>query len=147
LDITVRDIEETDMIAYRAGTPGADLTAYLIRYPQDVAFGDEDAAVVFARYHTDDFVLSNDGLPLDKERLLAHVRPARRNAARVTVEVHDALVSADRVAARYTLAAVMRRGHTVVTDIHMFGEVAPDGRLRRVEQLTRDRSRPEPGPS
>jgi hypothetical protein len=126
------------MTVYRPSTPGADLTAYLTRYPRDLTFGDEDAAAVFDRYHTDDFVLSNDGLPLDRERLLAHVRPARRNAVQVHVEVHDALVSADRVAARYTLTAVLRQGHTVVTDIHMFGELAPDGRLRRADQLTRD---------
>jgi hypothetical protein len=132
------------MTAYPAGTPGADLTAYLIRYPQDITFGDEDAAAVFARYHTDDFVLSNDGTPLDRERLLAHVRPARRNAVQAHVEVHDALVSADRVAARYTLTALMRQGHTIVTDIHMFGGLAPDGRLRRVEQLTRHISDREP---
>jgi hypothetical protein len=93
---------------------------------------------VFDRYHTDDFVLRNDGTPLDKQRLLDHVRPARRNAVRVHIDVHDALVSTDRVAARYTLTAVMRRGHTIVTDIHMFGELAPDGRLRRAEQLTRN---------
>ena len=51
--------------------------------------------------------------------------------------MHDALVSADRVAARYTLTAVMRQGPTVANDIHMFGVLAPDGRLHRVEQLTR----------
>jgi hypothetical protein len=119
-------------------TPGTDLTAYLIRYPQEITFGEDDAAAVFDRYHTDDFVLRNDGTPLDRERLLAHVRPARRNAVEVHVDVHEALVCADRIAARYTLTAVMRRGHTVITDIHMFGELAPDGRLRRVEQLTRN---------
>ena len=125
------------MITYRPGTPGADLTAYLIRYPREISTVDEDAAVVFDRYHTGDFVLRNDGLALDRERLLAHARPARRNAVEVRVEVHDALVSADRVAARYTLTAVMRQGPTVANGIHMFGVLAPDGRLRRVEQLTR----------
>lgn len=56
----------------------------------------------------------------------------------VHVDVHDALVMKERVAARYTLTAVMRRGQVIVTDIHMFGELAPDGRLQRVEQLSRD---------
>lgn len=38
----------------------------------------------------------------------------------------------------------MRQGHTVNTDIHMFGTLAPDGRLVRVDQLTRNVPTPEP---
>lgn len=128
-----------------SGTPGVDLIGYLTRYPQELTFGDEESAAVFGRYHTDDFVLCNDGLPLDRERLLAHVKAGRRNARQVEVEVHDALSFEGRVAARYTLTAVMRRGQVIATDIHMFGRLAPDGRLRRVEQLTRDVSGNNPG--
>jgi hypothetical protein len=121
-----------------AETPGRDPVGYLTRYPQELTFGDEDPAVVFNRYHTDDFVLRNDGIPLDKQRLLAHVKTGRRNAVQVGVEVHDALVSGERIAARYTLTAVMRRGQVIVTEIHMFGHLDPDGRLRLAEQLSRD---------
>jgi hypothetical protein len=129
-------------------TPGRDPVGYLTRYPQELTFGDEDPAVVFSRYHTDDFVLRNDGLPLDKQRLLAHVKAGRRNAVQVGVEVHDALVSGERIAARYTLTAVMRRGQVIATEIHMFGQLGPDGRLRRVEQLSRDVSpKPAGGPA
>jgi len=126
------------MADHRPDTPGADLAGYLTRYPHELTFGDEESAAVFDRYHTDDFVLRNDGIPLDRQRLLAHVRVGRRNATQVHVDVHDALVMNERVAARYTLTAVMRRGQVIVTDIHMFGELAPDGRLQRVEQLSRD---------
>jgi hypothetical protein len=121
-----------------AGTPGDDLIGYLARYPQELTFGDEDPAAVFGRYHTDDFVLRNDGIPLDKERLLAHVKVGRRNAVQINVEVHDALISGGQVAARYTLTAVLRRGRTIATEIHMFGQLTADGRLRRVEQLSRN---------
>jgi phosphodiesterase/alkaline phosphatase D-like protein len=119
-------------------TPGTDLAGYLTRYPLELTFGEEEPAAVFSRYHTDDFVLRNDGIPLDRERLLAHVRAGRRNATQIHVDVHDALISDARVAARYTLTAVMRRGQVIVTDIHMFGELAPDGRLHRAEQLSRN---------
>ncbi|WP_127506233.1 nuclear transport factor 2 family protein [Actinoplanes solisilvae] len=122
-------------------TPGDDLIGYLTRYPQELTFGDEDPAAVFGRYHTDDFVLRNDGVRLDRERLLAHVEVGRRNATQVNVEVHDALASGGQVAARYTLTAVMRRGQVITTEIHMFGQLAADGRLCRVEQLSRDVSR------
>jgi hypothetical protein len=126
-------------------TPGEDLIGYLTRYPQELTFGHEDPAAVFSRYHTDDFVLRNDGLPLDRQRLLAHVKAGRRNATQIDVEVHDALVSGEQVAARYTLTAVMRRGQVITTEIHMFGQLTADGRLRTVEQLSRDVS--QKGPS
>jgi hypothetical protein len=115
-----------------------DVAAYLSRYPQEVTFGEEDAGTVFDRYHTADFVMCNDGIHLDRDRLLAHVRPARQRARSVHVEVHETMNSADRVAARYTLTADMATGNTIVTQIYMFGRLAPDGRLRRVDQITRD---------
>jgi hypothetical protein len=111
---------------------------YLTRYPQEVAFGEQDAGTVFDRYHTADFVMCSDGIQLDREKLLAHVRPARRRAKSVRVEVHEALRTADRVAARYTLTACMATGNTIATEIYMFGRLSADGRLQRVEQITRD---------
>ncbi|MBM7494441.1 hypothetical protein JOD64_005663 [Micromonospora luteifusca] len=117
--------------------PGRNLGAYLMGYPVEVAFGEDDAAAVFDRYHTPDFVLYNDGIPLDREKLLAHVRPARRRAASVHTELHETLVSGDRVAAKYVLTAVMVKGAVITTEIYMFGQLARDGRLQRVDQLTR----------
>ena len=118
-------------------TPGRDLAAYLTEYPNEIAFGHEEPGEVFDRYHTPDFVLYNDGMPLDRDKLLAHVRPARRRAASVHIEVHEALVSGNRVAARYSLTAVMNKGAVITTEIYMFGELAADGRLRRCDQQTR----------
>ena len=133
------------MIEQQFRTPGEDPVGYLTRYPQELTFGGEDPALVFSRYHTDDFVLRNDGIPLDRERLLAHVKAGRRNATQIDVEVQDALVSYGRIAARYTLTAVLRRGRVIATQIHMFGELASDGRLHRVEQLSRDISQQQAG--
>lgn len=118
-----------------------DVAAYLTRYPQEVTFGEDDAGTVFDRYHTPDFVMCNDGIQLDRERLLAHVRPARKRAKGVRVEVHETVSTTDRVAARYTLTADMATGNTIATEIYMFGQLAADGRLRRVDQITRDVSR------
>jgi hypothetical protein len=114
-----------------------DLKDYLTRYPYDVAFGDEDPEVVFDRYHAPDFLMSNDGVLLDRDRLLAHVRPARKRAASVHTEIHEVLSDRTRVAARYTLTAVMRKGATITTEIFLFGQLAADGRLQRLDQLTR----------
>jgi hypothetical protein len=125
-------------MAQLSRTPRDDLIGYLTRYPHELTFGQEDPAAVFDRYHTDDFVLRHDGVPLDRQRLLAHVAVGRRNASEIDVEVHDALTSVGHVAARYTLTAVMRKGKVIATEIHMFGRLTTDGRLHRVEQLSRD---------
>jgi hypothetical protein len=89
------------------------------------------------RYHAPEFELSNDGVLPDRERLLAHVRPARQRAASLHVRVHDAVAGGGRVAARYTLTAVMRKGGVIATEITMFGQLAADGRLRWADQITR----------
>lgn len=118
-------------------TPGADLVGYLMRYPKELTFGDDDPAALMDRYHTPGFDMVNDGIRLDRDRLLAHVRAGRRNALDIEIVVHDAVTEGDNVAARYTLTAVMRKRGVVTTDVFMFGRLAPDGRLRHVEQLTR----------
>jgi SnoaL-like domain len=117
--------------------PGRDLVGYLTSYPQRLTFGDQEPAVVMDLYHTPDFEMINDGVRLDRDRLLAHVATGRRNATGVQVVVHDAVIDGDRVAARYTLTATMRKGQVIATEIYMFGDLAPDGRLRHVDQVTR----------
>lgn len=118
----------------------ADLVRYLRTFPAEIAFGDETPGDVFDRYHTSDYVNVSDGLPLDRQRMIEHAAPARKRVQSVTVEVHDAVVAGDRVAARYVLTAEMRKGGRIVTDIHMFGRLAEDGRLQRADQLTRTSS-------
>jgi hypothetical protein len=114
------------------------IAAYLTRYPQEVTFGEQDAGTVFDRYHTRDFVMCSDGIQLDRDKLLAHVRPARKRVKGIRVEVHETVSAADRVAARYTLIADMAKGNTIITEIYMFGRLAADGRLARADQITRD---------
>ncbi|MET8354774.1 nuclear transport factor 2 family protein [Micromonospora sp. NPDC005206] len=118
-------------------TPRTDLTGYLARYPQEAGLGDEDPATVLDRYHTPDYELVNDGVLLDRKRLLDHIRPARKRAIGLRVEVEQALVDGGQVAARYRLIAELRKGGTITTEIYMFGELAADGRLRRAIQATR----------
>jgi hypothetical protein len=117
--------------------PGRDLIGYLTRYPQQLTSGDQDPAAIMDRYHTPDFDMVNDGVRLDRDRLLAHVATGRKNATSVQVLVHDAVVDTDRVAARYTLTATMRNGRVIATENYMFGQLAPDGRLRHLDQVTR----------
>lgn len=119
-------------------TPARDLAGYLTAYTYEMGFGTEDPATVLDRYHTPDVVWSADGIRMDRDKLIAHAKPARKNAVKVEVEVAEALVSGDRVAARYTMRATTRHETDIVMEIYMFGELAPDGRLRRIDQIGRD---------
>ncbi|MEJ3656126.1 nuclear transport factor 2 family protein [Actinomycetes bacterium KLBMP 9759] len=122
--------------------PGRDLAGYLVRYPEEMAFSDDDPAEVLDRYHTPDLEWVNDGTLLDRPRLIAHAYPVRKNARSVRVEVHETITDGDRVAARFTMHAQMRKGAPLTIDVHLFGRLAPDGRLRRIDQLTRTNRTP-----
>jgi hypothetical protein len=111
--------------------------AYLTLLPEELAFGDEDPGVVLDRYFVPDFEYHNDGILLDRQKLIDHVRPTRKNVVSCRVEVHETVLVGDRVAARYTLHAVMRKGKALVTEVYMFGQLAPDGRMQRINSINR----------
>ncbi len=115
----------------------ARITAYLENYPREVVAG-QDPEEVYDRYHTADYAVVSDGITLDRERLLAHIAPARRRATDARVDVQDLVCAGNRFAARYTLEVTMRKGGVVATEIHVLGELAADGRVRSAHQLTRD---------
>lgn len=102
------------------------------------AVTDEDAATVVDRYYTPDIEQVADGIILDRAGLIAHLRPIRKNLVSCTYDVHEAVRTADRVAARFTIHAELRRGRRISTEVYLFGELAPDGRMRRTTQATRD---------
>ncbi|MFG1627906.1 nuclear transport factor 2 family protein [Kribbella sp. NPDC049227] len=101
-----------------------------------VARGDAEAAV--DRYYTPDVEQTADGVTLDRQRLVAHLRPIRKNLLTWEYDVHEAIRTADRLAARFTIHARLRQGRTISTEVYLFGELAPDGRMRRTTQATRD---------
>ncbi|MEZ0069389.1 hypothetical protein ABIA32_005433 [Streptacidiphilus sp. MAP12-20] len=125
-------------------TPAEDLAGYLRDYPTEAVFGEEPAELAFDRYHVPAFEQLNDGILLDRERLIAHTGPARKNVTALTLDIHDTLVQGNHVAARYTLRTTMRKGPVLVSTIWMFGELAPDGRLRRIVSTSRTEPVQEP---
>ncbi|WP_051944404.1 nuclear transport factor 2 family protein [Streptacidiphilus rugosus] len=118
-------------------SPAQDLRGYLHTYLTGAVFGDEPPDVLFDRFHTPDFEQLHDGALLDRDKLVAHTRPARRNVTALHLNVHDALVDGDRVAAHYTLRTTMRRGPELVSEVWLFGNLAPDGRLHRIVSTSR----------
>jgi hypothetical protein len=109
----------------------------LIDYTRDVALSDEDPAQIVDRTLTDDAIWVTDGTELTRDQLIAHAPPARKNVTATEMQIDDLLVDGHRFAARCRLSADHRkRGHVVIEWI-LIGEVAEDGRVRRIDQLGR----------
>lgn len=106
---------------------------------------EEDPAAVIDRYYVPGIVQIADGVKLDRNRLIAHLRPIRKNLVSWRYEIHEALRTGDNLAARFTIHAQLRIGDPITTEVYLFGELAPDGRMRRSTQLTRAGSSPSPG--
>lgn len=72
-----------------------------------------------------------------RERLLAHVRPARKMRPAFMSRYVRALTAGDRVAASDILTGVMRQGHTVTTEIYI-SITWPSTADCSANQITRD---------
>ncbi|WP_067170269.1 hypothetical protein [Microtetraspora niveoalba] len=122
-----------------------DLADFLITYTRDMAVSDEEPDAILDRYFVPDFEYCNDGLVIDRQRMIDHVRPVRKNVDKEVmtaddwsgVEIHEALVSGDRIAARWTLRTKLRKGKIFAAEIYMFGHLASDGRIRRIDQISK----------
>ncbi|WBB59522.1 nuclear transport factor 2 family protein [Streptomyces sp. WMMC500] len=110
---------------------------FFTSFTREVTADDGDPGPVVDRYYTPDIVQTADGIRIDRARLVAHIRPVRKNLSDFAFEVHEALRDGDRIAARFTIHATDRRGRCTGTEVHLFGELAPDGRIRRTHQLSR----------
>ncbi|MEU4390629.1 nuclear transport factor 2 family protein [Kribbella sp. NPDC023855] len=106
-------------------------------FTSEMLAADEPAEVV-DRYYAADVLQVADGIEIDRDKLIAHLRPVRKNLVSWRYEVHEALLEREKLAARFTIHAQLRKGRMVSTEVYLFGELTPDGRLRRSTQLTRD---------
>ncbi|GGS15732.1 nuclear transport factor 2 family protein [Streptomyces parvus] len=97
----------------------------------------DDPESVMGRHYTADVVQVSDGVRLDRDRLLAHLRPVRRNVTSWRFDVREAVADGGRIAARLTVHARTRKGGETTIDVHLFAEFTDDGRMHRSHQLTR----------
>ncbi|GAA2301745.1 hypothetical protein GCM10010402_70810 [Actinomadura luteofluorescens] len=116
--------------------PGRFIADFYTSFTGDLLRGDEDPALIVDRYHTPDIVQFADGIRIDRDKLIAHTRPVRKNRPTSRVEVHEAVADGDRLAARYTLH-VRQRGKNLSIEVYFFGRFAPDGRMRQAHMATR----------
>ncbi|MGW5863805.1 nuclear transport factor 2 family protein [Streptomyces sp. NPDC055239] len=118
----------------------------LLDYTRDMALSDEDPAQIVGRTLTEDAVWVTDGTELTRDQLIAHAVPARKNVTASHMRMDDLLVDGRRFAARCRLSAEHRKLGHVVSEWLLIGEVADDGRVRRIHQLGRTPSaQPETG--
>lgn len=109
---------------------------FFTSYSAEVIDGDEDPAVVVDRYHTPDIIQVADGHAMDRTKIVDHVSPLRKTKPSNRIEVHEALVDGDTIAARYTMH-VQTRKKAMTIEVCFFGRFAEDGRMRSANMLTR----------
>ncbi|TDC99918.1 nuclear transport factor 2 family protein [Nonomuraea deserti] len=112
------------------------ITAFFTSFSEDLLRDDEDPASIVDRYHTTDIIEIADGHRMDRDKLIAHTRPVRKNRPSSRMEVHEAVADGDRIAARYTLH-VQQREKEFAMEVYFFGQFTDDGRMRRAHMLTR----------
>ncbi|MFD5427429.1 nuclear transport factor 2 family protein [Streptomyces sp. NPDC127084] len=88
------------------------------------------------RHFAPDYRQRTDGEWADREGFLEHIAHLRTVVAEGTVEVHDELYDGTRYADRHTVHVTKKDGATVTMEVYLFGEFAPDGRFRRIEEVT-----------
>lgn len=110
------------------------------RFHDAVTTTDEDLASIVDRFHTADVVQVSDGNRMDRDKLIAHLRPIRRQKPVSRVEVDDALAAGDCLAARYRMYVDRPKADgtidSLLITIHTFNRYAADRRLRRADILT-----------
>ncbi|OEV04190.1 nuclear transport factor 2 family protein [Streptomyces oceani] len=120
-------------------TPEQFMTKFFTTYHEEVVRGSGDPAPAMARFYTPDIVMISDGVRLNWDKLVAHIHPVRKHLAEddeARFEVHEALADGNRIAARLTIHAAMRK-KLISTEVMQFCEFTPDGRMHRSCGFTR----------
>ncbi|MGW0771042.1 nuclear transport factor 2 family protein [Streptomyces sp. NPDC002676] len=95
-----------------------------------------DLDVAANRHFAPDYRQRTDGRWDNRQEFLAHIAHLRQVVAGGSVQVHDELVDGGRYADRHTVNVTKNDGATVRMEVYLFGEFAPDGRFRRIEETT-----------
>ncbi|MFT3851717.1 MAG: hypothetical protein QM733_03090 [Ilumatobacteraceae bacterium] len=110
------------------------------RMLSEVCFGGDQAFPLEAtieRYVAPDYHQRSDGEEFDYREFVEHIRAVRGRVARGRVEVLELVQEGRQFADRHVVEVTTRDGSSVRTEVHLFGELAEDGRLRRVDEVSR----------
>ncbi|MFG3259898.1 nuclear transport factor 2 family protein [Streptomyces sp. NPDC048172] len=117
--------------------PDRFLEEFYTAFQEEALTCEGDLGAVVDRYFSPGFLQVSDGIAIDREKLIAHLRPMRKMVESGHYEVREALADGDRLAARMVIRAVTRKGKRIDTEVHLFGALDAQGRFTRLDQITR----------
>ncbi|MGW6981468.1 nuclear transport factor 2 family protein [Streptomyces sp. NPDC054932] len=88
------------------------------------------------RHFAPDYRQRTDGQWADRAEFIEHITHLRTVVADGRIEVHDEVCEGSAYADRHTVHITKTDGSTVHMEVYLFGEFAPDGRFRRIEETT-----------
>ncbi|KJS54572.1 nuclear transport factor 2 family protein [Streptomyces rubellomurinus] len=88
------------------------------------------------RHFAPDYRQRTDGSWADRSEFTAHIAHLRGIVAGGRIQVLEELVQGDLYADRHIIDVDKTDGSTVRVEVYLFGEFAPDGRFRRIEETT-----------
>ncbi|MEU7642973.1 MULTISPECIES: nuclear transport factor 2 family protein [unclassified Streptomyces] len=88
------------------------------------------------RHFAPDYRQRTDGRWDNREEFTAHIAHLRTIIAGGEIQVLEELVQGDLYADRHIIDARKTDGSSVRVEVYLFGEFAPDGRFRRIEETT-----------
>ncbi|WP_033824497.1 nuclear transport factor 2 family protein [Kitasatospora sp. MBT63] len=88
------------------------------------------------RHFAPDYRQRTDGSWADRSEFTAHIAHLRGIVAGGTIRVLEELVQGDLYADRHIIDVDKTDGSSVRVEVYLFGEFAPDGRFRRIEETT-----------
>jgi hypothetical protein len=120
-----------------------DARDFIARMLTEVLFGDEQEHPLeptAARYFSPRYRQVTDGAELDYDGFLAHaryLRGLREQGGTASVEVLDAMRHGRDLADRHIVSATKPDGTAVEIEVYLFAALDSDGRLLRVNEVTR----------
>lgn len=117
--------------------PDRFLERFYSSFHEEVLACEGDFGPVVDRYFSSGFRQVSDGIVIDREKLIAHLRPVLKMVESGQCDVLEALADGDRLAARMIIRAVTRQGKRIDTEVHLFGDLDAQGRFSRLDQITR----------
>ncbi|MGW2253215.1 nuclear transport factor 2 family protein [Kitasatospora sp. NPDC001660] len=88
------------------------------------------------RHFAPDYRQRTDGRWDNREEFTAHIAHLRTIVAGGEIQVLEELVQGDLYADRHIIDIRKTDGSSVRVEVYLFGEFAPDGRFRRIEETT-----------
>lgn len=88
------------------------------------------------RHFTPDYRQRTDGVWSDRAEFRAHIAHLRAVVVGGSIHVHEELREGSRYAERHAVDLSKADGSTARLEVYVFGDVDPDGRFRRIEEVT-----------